>query len=596
MGQFSELPAELQSVDIIVAGGGTAGCIVASRLADADPSLSILVIEAGPNGAGNPAVDYPAFFLSNVGPGTTTAAFYKGNKSKHTGNRDIIVPTGSVLGGGSAVNMMMYSRAQRSDWDSWQTAGWSANEILPFLKKLETYHGPGLLDTHGSDGPIQVSTGTFCGRKSQDDFVSAMNKIGWPEIEDLGSLDACNGVQRAVRFISPDGKRQDTASRYLRPRLQDGLHPNLHVIIKSQVVRVLIEDGKATGVVYKPESAPERTVKARKTVVLSCGAFGTPTVLERSGVGDPDVLGRAGIPIVADIPGVGHEYEDHHLIVYPYKSSLAPEETMDGILTGALNAEELVKTNDRILGWNAQDVTCKLRPTDEDVASLGPVFQEVWNKEFRDNPNRPLMMMSLVNCFPGDPTGIPPGQYFGISSFTVYPFARGHVHITGPKLTDPLDFETGFFSDEKCIDLLKHRWAYKKQREVARRMDVFRGELVSHHPPFPEWSKAACVSTNTPLDNVQDIEYSAEDDAIIDNWARENVGSAWHSLGTCKLGPVDQYGVVDQNLSVHGVKNLKLADLSIVPKTVAANTNNTALVIGEKAADIIIKELGLGKS
>ncbi|KAI2466130.1 alcohol oxidase [Annulohypoxylon bovei var. microspora] len=575
MGLYTELPAELDSVDIIVAGGGTAGCIVASRLADADPGLSILVIEAGPDGIGNPAVDYPAFFLNNVIPGTTTAAFYKGHKSNYTGNRDIIVPTGSVLGGGSAVNMMMYSRAQRSDWDSWQTPGWSADEILPFLKKLETCHGPGSLDSHGSDGPIHVSAGTFCATRPQSDFISVMNKVGWPEVDDLGNLDSCNGVQRAVRFISPNGKRQDTASRYLRPCLQDGLHPNLHVIVKSQVVQILIENGKATGVIYRPEDAPERTVKARKMVILSCGAFGTPAVLERSGVGDPEVLGRAGVSVVANVPSVGHEYEDHHLIVYPYKSSLAPEETMDGILTGALNAEELIKANHPILGWNAQDVTCKLRPSDEDIASLGPTFQEVWNKEFRDNLNRPLMMMSLASVFLETPLGFLPGR---------------------PNPTDPLDFETRFFSDEKGIDLLKHRWAYKKQREVARRMNVFRGELASHHPPFPGGSKAVCITTNEPLADVQDIEYSAEDDAIIDSWTRANVGSAWHSLGTCKIGPVAQYGVVDQNLSVHGVKNLKLADLSILPKTVAANTNNTALVIGEKAADIIIKELSLDQS
>lgn len=256
------------------------------------------------------------------------------------------------------------------------------------------------MDRHGSNGPIHVSNGTYFAKRSQDDFISAVNKVGWPEIDDLGSLDACNGAQRAVRFISPDGKRQDSASRYLQPLLQDSAHPNLHVLVESQVVRVLFQGKRASAIVYRPkaEGAAGRTINANKLIILSCGAFGTPAVLERSGVGDPEVLRRAGIPrVVADVPGVGHEYEDHHLLLYTYKSSLNPDETIDGILTGALNPIELIQNNHKILGWNAQDVTCKLRPSNKDVASLGPAFQEVWNEGFRDNPNRPLMVMSIVS-------------------------------------------------------------------------------------------------------------------------------------------------------------------------------------------------------
>ncbi|KAI1412251.1 alcohol oxidase [Hypoxylon sp. FL1857] len=540
MGLYRQLPDDIQTVDVIVAGGGTAGCVVAARLAEADPDLSVLIVEAGSDGAGNPAVDYPAFFLTNLLPSATTTALYKSKLSNNLGGREIVVPAGAVLGGGSSINMMMYSRAQRDDWDSWRTPGWTADEMLPYLKKLETYHGPGSMDRHGSSGPIYVSSGTFTGKRCQDDFISAMNKVGWPEIEDLGSLDACNGVQRAVRFISPDGKRQDTASRYLKPLLQDGARPNLHVLVESQVVRVLFQGKRASGIVYQSKAGdtPDRTVNASKMVIVSAGAFGTPAILERSGIGNYDIIRRAGIEkVVADVPGVGHEYDDHHLLVYPYKSSLNPDETMDGILSGNLNPAELIQNNDKILGWNAQDVTCKLRPTDKDVASLGPAFKEVWDEEFGSSPNKPLMMMSLINGFPGEPIGIPPGQYFGVSTFTTYPFSRGHVHITGPKSpTFPRNFQSRMY-----------------------------------------------------------IEYSAEDDAIIDKWARDNVSSAWHSSGTCKMAPRDQNGVVDQYLSVYGVEGLKVADLSIMPKNVAANTNNTAIAIGEKAASIFIKELGLNQ-
>jgi alcohol oxidase len=594
MGVYTELPSEVDTVDIIIAGGGTAGCVVAGRLAAADPNLSILVIESGPDGAGNPLVEIAALFLANLTPTSTTVTFHKSHASDKVGGREVIVPISNVLGGGSSVNMMMYSRAARTDWDSWKTPGWSADEITPFVKKLEKYEGPGKKDTHGSDGPIHISTGTFASPRAQDAFVSGMNALGWPEIEDINDLESCNGVQKALRYISPDGKRQDTASRYLRPNLEKDQSQRLHVLVESKVVRVVIEDGKATGVVYRSAAdKTERTVKATKLVVVSAGAFGSPAILERSGVGNPEVLEKAGVKVVNDLPGVGEHYSDHQLCLYAYKSSLELEETMDGILNGALSPPDLIKANHGILGWNAQDVTAKIRPNEKDVSELGTKFQEAWKKDYENIPSKPLMMLSLVVCFPGEPVGIPKGQYFGISAFSTYPYSRGHVHITGPGLDDPSDFDTGFFSDEGDVDLLKQRWGYKKQREAARRMNVFRGELAVAHPPFPPESKAACKDTDGPLENVTDIEYSAEDDAILDEWLRKNVGSAWHSQGTCKMAPKDQGGVVDEHLGVHGISGLKVADLSIVPENVASNTNNTAIVVGEKAADIIIKELGL---
>lgn len=203
----------------------------------------------------------------------------------------------------------------------------------------------------------------------------------------------------------------------------------------------------------------------------------------------------------------------------------------------------------------------------------------------------------MTFSFPADSTGVAPGQYCAVTAFTVYPRSKGHIHITGPDPNDPADFYTGFFSDKNSVDLKKHRWTYKKQREILRRMGIFRGEYKSFHPAFPDASKAAIADEKLDgqLSDIKDIEYSAEDDAIIDKFSRENVGSTWHSLGTCKMAPREKNGVVDPDLNVYGVEGLKLADLSIAPKNVAANTANTALVIGEKAADIIIKELGLGR-
>jgi alcohol oxidase len=158
-----------------------------------------------------------------------------------------------------------------------------------------------------------------------------------------------------------------------------------------------------------------------------------------------------------------------------------------------------------------------------------------------------------------------------------------------------VDFESGFLADPDNIDIQACRWAYKAQREIARRRGLYRGEVESAHPPFPPTSNAACIQVNETLsEDVQDIVYTAEDDALIDQFVRERVETTWHSLGTCKMAPLDQMGVVDANLNVYGVPGLRIADISIAPGNVGAHPNNAALTIGERAASIFIQALTLG--
>lgn len=234
----------------------------------------------------------------------------------------------------------------------------------------------------------------------EDDFLSALREAGdWGEVVDLSDLDSCNGAQRAMRYVSPDGKRSDVAHAYLHPRLHDGAHPNLHVAVESEVVRLILDNKRASGIVYRPSNAPanspDRTIKARKGVIVACGTFGTPLVLERSGIGHPEILERAGIAVAVEVPGVGHGYQDHHLVGYPYHSSLEVEETMDAFNTGRVDT---VSPNGKnFLGWNGVDITCKIRPSDADVTSLGPDFEKVWERDFKSYPDRPLAMMAAFN-------------------------------------------------------------------------------------------------------------------------------------------------------------------------------------------------------
>ncbi|KAI0182596.1 putative glucose dehydrogenase [Xylaria flabelliformis] len=595
---YTQLPSGLETVDVIIAGGGTAGCIVASRLSDADPKLSILVIEQGSDSTGDPTVTFPATYIAHMSPDSPRMQRLEGNMSAAIANRRLIVPVAKSLGGGSSVNMLMYSRIQQTDAASWQAPGWSPDEMLRLMKKVETYHGPGREEQHGFDGPIQISSGTYSSPRLTEAFVAASAQMGWEELQDLGDLNTNNGVQRALRYISPDGKRQDTAHCYLHPRLQDGKHPNLHVLVQSRVVKVLFDTAKrATGVVYAPLRSTElSTIKATKMVIISSGACGTPLVLERSGLGDPVILNRAGVELVAQIPGVGATYNDHHVSSAPYRSNLDTRETLDGFVNETFNIPALMESNDDILGWNGFEITGKLRPNASDIAALGPEFAAEWSQTFANNPNKPMVGLTLVAGNAADPSKTPVGQYFSNSVFNMYPSSHGHIHITGPSLDDPLDFDPGVFTDNAGVDIKKCIWGYKAQREISRRMSVYRGELAAFHPAFATNSKAACIELQgPPAVDIENIEYTSEDDAAIEEWLRKNIATTWHSTGTCKMLPLHKNGVVDANLSVHNITGLKIADVSIIPHNVGAHTNNIAMVIGEKAAEIFIEEFGLSQ-
>ena len=205
------------------------------------------------------------------------------------------------------------------------------------------------------------------------------------------------------------------------------------------------------------------------------------------------------------------------------------------------------------------------------------------------------MLCGVVNAFLADPSLVSPGQYFTMGTYTAYPYSRGSIHITSKD--DPVSgyaFNTGFLSDAHASDLKMQLWAYKMSRAIARRLPYFRGELELGHPEFKAGSRAAL---SVPGEGLQvegaEVVYSAEDDEAIEKWIRENLNTTWHSLGTCAMRERERGGVVDGQLNVYGTRGLKVVDLSMVPENVGANTNNTALVVGEKAAVIIGGELGI---
>ncbi|RFU31691.1 hypothetical protein B7463_g4649, partial [Scytalidium lignicola] len=534
-------------MDIIFAGGGTPACVAAGRLARANPDLKILLVEGGRSSFEDPVVRTPALYMSHLAPESETAI-----PSKYLNGCEAIVPMGGILGGGSAINFMMYTRAQGVDFDSWNTPGWTSEDILPLCKQLETFHQdePGIdRSRHGYNGPIHVSDGGFRARKTETLFCDTIKEMGMKEIVDLEDLNQVDGFS---------------------------------------VVRVVFDNSnppRATGVECKPNakhqpslsfSNPVKSViNAKKLVVVTAGTLGSPQILERSGVGNPDVLKRVDIPVVSNVPGVGENYQDHNIIFYPYNTTLAPEETFDGIVSGR------------------KDVSRARAAKEPIFEAAGPAFQKCWARDYQPFPARPLILCCFINGFLGDQNLVEPGQYITLGPTTAYPYARGSIHITSADdVLEGYEFDNGFLSNP--FDVKAQVWGYKMSREIARRLPFCKGELALGHPAFPTRSRAALSELSyTSVAPDDKVEYSEQDDAVIEDWIRSNVNTTWHSLGTCAMKPLAKRGVVDGNLNVHGTIGLKVADLSIGPENVGANTNGTALVIGEKAAIIIAQELGL---
>ncbi|KAG2121378.1 GMC oxidoreductase-domain-containing protein [Suillus cothurnatus] len=596
------IPSEF---DIVFAGGGTTACVVAGRLATYDPSLRILILEAGQHTLDKPIHVQPSQYPFNQLPTSTTVTFNIGNPSPSLNGRVPIVPSGRCVGGGSCVNFMVYNRAPASDYDDWGADGWESENLIPLMKKLETYEVQPSGPTHGYDGPIKVSSGG-CKLGISDEFIQVGTTYHKRQYaDDTDDLETCNTYSPWPKYIDgTTGRRSDAAHQYI---YNQSHNPNLHVWDGKRVKRIIFEDKRAVGVEFTsdPVSCPgadqsSSIVRASKLVVVSAGTFGSPTILERSGIGAEAILKRCGIEQLVNLPGVGENYQDHNLVIAPYLA-VDGAVTMDAIWRGEsiLQGKYLEQWNSNgksLIAQNGLDSKIKWRPDDEELKAMSPTFQSRWKEFFQDRPDKAVAIFTAFSGYTpplSRPTVLPPRSYMSAAYYTLYPVSVGSVHI---KVTENgeegMDFTAGFLDDPS--DIVPLDFGYKKTREIFRRMASYRGEIAVGHPDFPEGSAATCREASGPVDlNAPDIVYTAEDDEAISQFHRDIAQTSWHSLGTCAMKPEADRGVVDTRLNVYGVSNLKVADMSIVPLNIGTNTFSTAALIGERAAMIIAEELGI---
>ncbi len=525
--------------DYVVVGGGSAGCVVAARLSE-DPSVSVCLLEAGGEGR-DVLIRVPLGFAAAMPKGINSWDFHTVPQAGFNGRRGF-QPRGKTLGGSSAINAMIYARGPRSDYDNWASMGnpgWSFDDVLPYFKKSEANAIHGDSPLHGADGPLHV-TNLRSPSPLNDVFLDACQAHGIPFNPDLNG-EAHHGCYH-VQVTQKDGERLSAAAAFIHPNLD---RPNLDVRTGAHILKVLFDQRTAVGVDYE-QGGRTRTVRARREVIMSAGAFGTPQILMASGLGPGAHLQEMGIRPVLDVAGIGQNLQDHISALLIYRAKIN-DDTVGISPTGVARLLKAMWT------WRRHRTGLMTSC----AAESGVYYRTSPDVEVSD------MEMELIVGI-GDDHGrkLHLGHGYSAHLLLARPKSVGEVRLASPDTrVDPL-IDPRYFSHPYDMETLIKGTQIALDIMNSGPFDPYRGEMLIH--------------------------YDRNDPRQIERTLRDHADTEYHACGTCKMGPDDDpMAVVDAQLRVRGISGLRIADASVMPCVTSNNTNAAVIMIGEKAADMI---------
>ncbi len=527
-----------QTFDYIIVGAGSAGCVIAARLSE-DPSVTVCLLEAGgPDDS----------VLIHAPAGVVTMAWSKRHNYGYEtvpqpglNGRRCYQPRGRTLGGSSSVNAMLYVRGNPRDYDRWAALGnpgWSYAEVLPLFKRSE--HNEQFNDAHhGQHGPLNVTYQNYHSPLS-DMFLAAAQANGIPLNPDY------NGATQEGAFLYQvthrNGERCSAAKAFLTPNLS---RPNLHIITRAVTAKVKFDGKRACGVSYY-RSNQLHQVRARREVILSSGAFGSPHLLQLSGIGDADELQQLGIPVVPHLPGVGRNLMDH----LDYIQAWHAREDAGSF---GLSLRGVARVGAAMMEWHQH----RTGMVSSAYATAGAFVRSSPELDIPD-----LQLIFVIAIVDDHARKLHMGHGFSSHIDVLHPHSRGTVSLAS---TDPRDaplIDPRYLSDERDLHMLVKAGQIQQRIIESAPFDAVRGAMF-----YP-------VQRDDTVAMAADIRVRAE--------------TQYHPAGTCKMGPdSDALAVVDAQLRVKGVEGLRVADASIFPTLITGNTNAPAIMVGEKASDLI---------